>query len=79
MEMYIRHFLEAARFLNTPVLAGRKVNVLYALLICIKFPMNLFFNMALAPYDFAAGQRHYLGPDNLDFFGAKWPNRILPE
>ena len=24
------HFLEAAQFLNTPVLAGRKVNVLYA-------------------------------------------------
>jgi len=23
------HFLEAGRFLNTPVLAGRKVNVLY--------------------------------------------------
>ena len=23
------HFLEAARFLNAPVLAGRKVNVLY--------------------------------------------------
>ena len=26
---YIMHFLEAARFLNAPVLAGRKVNVLY--------------------------------------------------
>jgi len=23
--------------------------------------MNLFFYIALAPYDFAAGQRHYLG------------------
>jgi hypothetical protein len=37
------------------------------------------FYMALAPYDFDTGQRHYLGmgnwwagPENLDFFGAKW-------
>ena len=33
--------------------------------------MNLLFYMALAPYDFAAGQRHYLGnwkgPENLVF------------
>ena len=28
-ETYIMHFLEAAQFLNAPVLAGRKVNVLY--------------------------------------------------
>jgi len=40
--------------------------------------VNLFFKMALAPYDFAAGQRHYilgqlegLGHENLDFFGPK--------
>ena len=26
-----------------------------------KLPMNLFFYMALAPYDFDAGQRHYAG------------------
>jgi len=30
----------------------------YLVLICIKLPMNLFFYMALAPYDFDAGQRH---------------------
>ena len=29
MDMYIRHFLELARFLNALDLAGRKVNVLY--------------------------------------------------
>ena len=82
------HFLEAARFLNAPVFAGRKLNELYdpglaarlpphysfyscskvfgpcnnhSVLICIKLPMNLFFSMGLAAYDFAAGQRHYLG------------------
>ena len=32
----------------------------HSVLICIKLPMNLFFYMALAPYDFDAGQRHYL-------------------
>ena len=29
METYIMHFLEPARFLNAPDLAGQKVNVLY--------------------------------------------------
>ena len=33
----------------------------HSVLICIKLAMNLFFYMALAPCDFDAGQRHYLG------------------
>ena len=77
------YFLEPARFLNAPDLAGHKVNVLYdpglaetpptphqdrkvfgpwnnhSVLICIKLPKNLYFYTALAPYDFATGQRHY--------------------
>ena len=55
---YIMHFLEAARFLNALIVAGRKVNLHYdpglaarlppttavtAVIICIKLPMNLFF------------------------------------
>ena len=71
-ETYIMHFHEPARFLNALDLAGRKVNVIYSplwvfgpwnnsVLICIKLSMNLFVYMALAPYDFDAGQRHYFG------------------
>ena len=33
----------------------------HSVLICIKLPMNLLFYMALAPYDFDVGQRHYMG------------------
>ena len=66
------HFLEAARFLNAPVLAGLKVNVLYAPGLAARLPLSLCSHlnkitnesvdyMALGPYDFAAGQRHYLG------------------
>ena len=74
------HFLEAARFLYAPVLAGRKVNVLYApglaarppppttAVWALKQPLCSHLHkitnepvdyMALGPYDFAAGQRHY--------------------
>ena len=34
-ETYIMHFLEAARFLNAPVLAGRKVNFTLCPSFCI--------------------------------------------
>ena len=37
-ETYIMHFLEAARFLNAPVLAGRKVKVLYTPGLAARFP-----------------------------------------
>ena len=37
-EMFIMHFLEAARFLNAPVLAGRKVNVLYVPGLAVRLP-----------------------------------------
>ena len=76
------HFIEAARFLNPLVLAGSKVNVIYApgltarLLLpttavwALKQPLCSHLYkitnepvdyMVLGPYDFAAGQRHYLG------------------
>ena len=32
----------------------------HSVLICIKLPMNLFF-YGMGCYDFAAGQRHYVG------------------
>ena len=41
METYIMHFLEAAQFLNAPVLAGRKVNVLYAPGLAFFWPKQL--------------------------------------
>jgi len=62
------HFLQPARFLNTPDLAGRKVNVLYDPGLSDRPP----------PYDFDAGQRHYLGNWKAralkisTFFWAKW-------
>ena len=44
METYIMHFLEAARFLNATVLAGRKVNILFApgLAAILPPPLQLF-------------------------------------
>ena len=80
-------FLEAARFLNAPVLAGHKVNDFYNPGLAARPPPTTavykqqsgwalkqplcshlhkitnepVFYMALAPYDFDAGQRHYLG------------------
>ena len=71
------YFLEVARFLNAPDLAGRKVCFLprcgtlrpavgvWALKqLCShlhKITNEPVFYMALAPYDFDVGQRHYLG------------------
>ena len=46
METYIMHFLEYARFLNAPDLAGRKVNVLYAQLKCLSPETTALFSFA---------------------------------
>ena len=40
-ETYIMDFLEAAQFLNAPVLAGRKVNLLYAPGLAARLPLPL--------------------------------------
>ena len=64
----IMYFLDAARILNSPVLAECKENVLYDPGLAARPPPHLHKitnepvdYMALAPYDFAGGQRHYLG------------------
>ena len=60
-ETYIMPFLEAAQFLNAQVLAGRKENfTLRPGSHLHKITNEPVFYMALAPYDFATGQRHYL-------------------
>ena len=79
-ETYIMHFLEASGFLDAPVLAGPNVNVLHnpglaGRPLCShlhKITNEPIFLYGACPFDFDAGQRHYLG----NWKG--WALKILP-